>query len=67
MDFNDHQPLTKRQIFGCDQIESIRRQKLNFVKMAVSLFDIVEKSVGKGENTGYQHFLLFPQCFLEGH
>ena len=23
----------------------------------------VENSVGKGENAGYQHFLLFPQCF----
>ena len=23
-----------------------------------------EKTVGKGENTGNQHFLLFPQCFL---
>ena len=24
---------------------------------------MVENIVGKGENTGYQHFLLFPQCF----
>ena len=23
----------------------------------------VENFVGKGENAGYQHFLLFPQCF----
>ena len=23
----------------------------------------VEKIVGKGENAGYQRFLLFPQCF----
>ena len=22
-----------------------------------------ENIVGKGENAGYQHFLLFPQCF----
>ena len=27
-------------------------------------FDRVENFVGKGENAGYQHFLLFPQCFL---
>ena len=28
-------------------------------------FDLgrVENIVGKGENAGYQHFLLFPQCF----
>ena len=24
---------------------------------------IAENIVGKGENAGYQHFLLFPQCF----
>ena len=23
-----------------------------------------ENIAGKGENAGYQHFLLFPQCFL---
>ena len=29
----------------------------------ISLFDRVENTVGKGENAGYQHFLLFPQVF----
>ena len=24
----------------------------------------IENNVGKGENAGNQHFLLFPQCFL---
>ena len=32
-------------------------------KMTISLCDRVENTVGKEENTGYQHFLLFPQCF----
>ena len=31
--------------------------------MMISLFDRVENTVGKGENTGYQHFLLFLKCF----
>ena len=31
--------------------------------MVISVFDRVENIVGKGENSGYQHFLLFPQCF----
>ena len=31
--------------------------------MAIFLFDRAEDTVRKGENTGYQHFLLFPQCF----
>ena len=29
----------------------------------ISVFDRVENIVGKGENAGYQHFLLFPRCF----
>ena len=35
----------------------------NGAKMKISVFDRVENIVGKGENAGYQHFLLFPQCF----
>ena len=27
--------------------------------------DRVENIVGKGENAGYQHFHLFPQCFQQ--
>ena len=31
--------------------------------MTISLYDRLENTVGKGENAGNQHFLLFPQCF----
>ena len=31
--------------------------------MAISHCDRVENIIGKGENAGYQHFLLIPQCF----
>ena len=31
--------------------------------MTISLLDRVENTIGKGENAGYQHFLLFPQGF----
>ena len=27
----------------------------------------MENIVGKGENAGYKHFLLFPQCFSKGY
>ena len=36
---------------------------VNVAGMMISLSDSVENIVGKGENAGYQHFLLFPQCF----
>ena len=31
--------------------------------MAKCVLDKIENIVGKEENAGYQHFLLFPQCF----
>ena len=32
--------------------------------MIIYVFDrVVENIVGRGENAGYHHFLLFPQCF----
>ena len=34
--------------------------KLSVAKMIISLFDRVANAVGKGENAGNQHFLLFP-------
>ena len=39
-------------------------QKIKDVdKMKISLLDRVENTVGKGENAGYQHFLIFPRVF----
>ena len=31
--------------------------------MVLCILESTENIVGKGENAGYQHFLLFPQCF----
>ena len=31
--------------------------------MMISFSHKIENNVGKGENAGDQHFLLFPQCF----
>ena len=33
--------------------------------MMICVSDLVVNIVGKGENAGHQHFLLFPQCFLK--
>ena len=37
--------------------------KLNVAEKLEFILGRVENIVGKGENAGYQHFLLFPQCF----
>ena len=47
--------LSKLKVFADDMIR--------IIKMTISLFGRVENTVGKGENAGYQHFLLFPQSF----
>ena len=57
------QLFTERQKFGLVETESIADMKLNIAKMMISLFYRVENIVGKGENAGYQHLLLYSQCF----
>ena len=37
--------------------------KINFTEKLKSALGWVENIVEIGENAGYQHFLLFPQCF----
>ena len=44
------------------KLKAFAEDKSNVVMM-ISLFDREENTVGKGENAGKQHFLLFPQCF----
>ena len=38
-------------------------KKSNNAYMSVSVYYSVENIMGKGENAGYKHFLLFLQCF----
>ena len=46
-----------------NKFKAFADDKLNVAKIMISVFDRVENTVGKGENAGYQHFLLFPQYF----
>ena len=43
--------------------EHLWSKGLNVGKMTISLYVRVENIVEKGKNAGYQHFLLFPECF----
>ena len=55
--FTKHQNLdwSKFKVFAGDKINLTLKLKFALKR--------IENIVGKGENTGYQHFLLFPQCF----
>ena len=60
---NDLNSLPNIKILDVTKLKAFADNKLNVAKMTICLFDRVENIVGKGENTGYQHFLFFPQCF----
>ena len=47
--------MSKLKAFTNDKIKMTQKLKLKI--------GMVEHIVGKGENAGYQHFLLIPQCF----
>ena len=61
--------LTDGQSFRLVQIQSIFNQQIKYDPEMGDLFSLKNKKkkkkniVGKGENAGYQHFLLSPQCF----
>ena len=45
------------------KLEAFADDKINLTRKLKITSECVENIVGKGENAGYQHFLLFPQCF----
>ena len=56
-------PLPNGEILDVTKLTASEDHKLNVAIMTISLFDRVENTVGKVENAGFQHFLLFPQSF----
>ena len=47
------------------KFEAFAGEKINVYYKIISLCERGEYIVGKGGNAGYQHFLLFSQCFLK--
>ena len=56
-------PLPNDKILDMTKLKAFADDKLNIDKMTISVLDRVENTERKGENAGYQHFLLYPQCF----
>ena len=63
---NKFQPFSHIYIVVCERVHF--EPVLLFVvsKMMIFVFDRIDNIVGKGENAGHQHFLVFPQCFQKG-
>ena len=55
--------LPNDKILDWSKLKTFADDKIEVLKMVIFVFDRVENIVGKGENAGYQYFLLFPQCF----
>ena len=55
--------LPNDKLLDWSKLKAFADNKLNIAEFINSMFDRAENIVGKGENVGHQHFLLFPQCF----
>ena len=56
-------PFPNNKILDRSKLKALADDKIKVLKMIIFVLDRVENIVGKGENAGYKHFLLFPQCF----
>ena len=55
--------LPNNKILDLSKLKAFADDSLNVYQNLKFASRRVENTVGKGENAGYQHFLLFPQCF----
>ena len=56
-------PSTDDKILGLPNLKAFADDKPNVTQNIKVVFHRTENIVEKEENAGYQHFLLFPQCF----
>ena len=56
-------PLPNENFLDKSKLKAFAVHKLNASQNKEFCNGKLENIVGKGENAGYQHFLLFPQCF----
>ena len=55
--------LPNSKIFDWSKLKAFADDKMNGTEKLKFVLGRVENAVGKGENAGNQHFLLFLQCF----
>ena len=51
------------KMIDLSKFKAFADDNLNVANKGKFVFDRIENVAEKGENAGYQHFLLFPQCF----
>ena len=55
--------LPNNKILDWSKLKAFADDKINPIEKLKFVLGRVENIVGKGENAGNQHFLLFPKCF----
>ena len=55
--------LPSDKFLDWSKLKELADNKINVIEILKFVLGKVENLVGKGENAGYQHFLLFLQCF----
>ena len=63
MQFN---PLPEDKILAQSKLKAFAYAHFTMTQVMQSFFDRLENFVGKGEDTGYQHLLLFVTMFSKG-
>ena len=58
-------PLPNDRILNWPKFKAFGDNKMKLAMMIIFVFDRIENILGKGENAGYQHFLLLAQFFLK--
>ena len=56
-------PLPNDKFLECSKLKAFADDNSNEAEKLKFVFRGVKNMVGKGENAGYQHFLLFQPCF----
>ena len=55
--------LPNNKFLDWSKLKAFADNKRNLAEKLKFILGRVENIVGKGENVGFQHFFLFPQCF----
>ena len=55
--------LPNNKILDWSKLKAFADDKIKVLKMMIFVLDRIENILGKRENAGYQHFLIFPLCF----
>ena len=62
---SDRLTLPNYKTLDWSKLKAFEDDKINGTDKFQLILERIENIVGKGENAGYQHFLLFSQCFLK--